>query len=159
MKKTILIWGVAFLMLCLLNACSQTKVNDLYFLIGKWKIENKNHYETWEKTGPNVLNGIVYKIDGGQKVILEKLVIKLVDNQIIYVATVFDQNDGRPIPFALNIKIKDWFVFENEEHDFPKKIMYQEQNIDELLIRVIGNNNKGFSYKLLRQIEDTEHNN
>ena len=66
-------------------------------------------------------------------------------------ATVPDQNEGRTIQFTLNTEIKSYFSFENEKHDFPKKIQYKKITDDEIEITVLGDNGKGFSYTQLKQ--------
>jgi hypothetical protein len=121
------------------------------FLIGTWKIEDKNQYETWVKASNNELIGHSYKVKENQKIILETIAIKMIDNQMVYEATVPDQNEGQTIKFALNPEIELYFSFENLNHDFPKQIQYYKISEDEIKISVLGDDGKGFSYKLIRQ--------
>lgn len=121
------------------------------FLVGTWKIESKNQYESWVKDGSNQLIGQSYKIDENQKVILEIIAIRMIDNQMIYEATVPDQNEGQTIQFTLNPAIDSYFSFENLNHDFPKQIQYNKISDDEIMISVLGDDGEGFSYKLIRQ--------
>ena len=134
-------------------ACGQnTSMQQVDFLIGTWKIEGKESYEVWKKVD-NTLNGISYNIKTGEKYITEKIEVKLIDKKITYIPTVFDQNDGKGIPFILNLSNNNIFSFENPQHDFPKKIQYKILNDKELYVSVLGENDKGFSYKLIREAE------
>ncbi len=67
--------------------------------------------------------------------------------------TVFNQNDGKGIPFTLKSLEKNLFSFENPQHDFPKKIQYKILNSNELYVSVLGEKDKGFSYKLMKQLD------
>lgn len=129
-----------------------TNLQKVDFLIGTWKMEGKEVYESWKKI-TNKLQGQSYQIKNGQKHVTEKLEIKLKDKVIIYTATVFDQNEGRAIPFELKSLKKELFSFENLQHDFPKKIQYKIINKNELFVSVLGENDSGFSFKLIKQID------
>lgn len=143
-KNTMLVVALLF---CF-SACKMSKVQ---FLEGTWQVENKEQYEVWEKGKPRALTGYSYKMNGEKQVITETLCIRAVDNALVYEATVPNQNQGQTIPFALNTKENDFLSFENMAHDFPQKIQYQQINEDEILVRVLGENNQGFSYKIFKR--------
>jgi len=143
--------SIVLLLFISFNACSQeTSLQKFDFLIGTWKMEGKENYESWKKND-NKLIGEVYKIENGQKSISENIEIILQENQIVYIPTVFDQNEGKGVPFELKLIENKLYSFENSQHDFPKKIQYKILNNNELFISVLGENNKGFSYKLIKQ--------
>jgi len=144
-----IIWSIC--LLCFLMACSENKLSKLDFLIGTWKTENKENYEQWEKNENNSFVGSSYKMENGQKVIWENLSIKLLGDEIFYEATVADQNEGKTIQFSLNEETKSYFSFENEKHDFPKKIQYKIVSNDKVEVTVLGNKDEGFSYFQIRQ--------
>ncbi|WP_297693319.1 DUF6265 family protein [uncultured Eudoraea sp.] len=137
--------------LCLLLACSENKLSRIDFLIGTWKMEGKEQYENWELSNNKELNGYSYKFKDSQKIITETLSIKILENTVIFEATVPDQNEGKTIPFTLNNEIKDYLSFENIDHDFPKKIQYKRINENEIEVTVLGDEGKGFSYKQIKQ--------
>lgn len=144
--------NIILLVLISFSACSQnTDLKQVEFLIGTWKIEGKENYESWEKK-ENILKGSSYKIENEKKVISEKIEMRVVENHIIYTPTVLNQNNGKGIPFKLISFEQKLFSFENPEHDFPKKIQYQILSENELYVSVLGENDKGFSYKLIKQI-------
>ena len=127
MKKKILFGTIVIAFSCFLyGAClAQKNLADLSFMLGTWKIENKQTFETWNKVSETEFTGKSYKLINGEKKVTETLSIKIIDEKIIYEATVPNQNEGKTIPFEL-IKSDDHFIsFENPEHDFPKKIQYK----------------------------------
>lgn len=124
---------------------------DLDFLIGTWKRDNKEQFEVWEKDNSSNLTGYSYRIKDNLKVITETLVIKKIGDQFVYEATVPDQNDGRTVQFMLNTETVSLFSFENDNHDFPKKIQYKKINDNQLKVIVLGDDDTGFSYIQSRQ--------
>ena len=142
---------VSILILLLSYSCSEKKTAELDFLIGTWKRDNKEQFEVWEKSNSSNLNGYSYRIKDNQKVITETLVIKKIGDQFVYEATVPDQNDGRPVQFILNTETYSLFSFENDNHDFPKKIQYQRINDNKLKVIVLGDDDTGFSYIQIKQ--------
>lgn len=129
---------------------AQHRGKSLDFLIGTWKVENKESFEVWEKDSGGELTGSMYKIKDGQKIVTETLRIKTVDGKVRYLAALPDQNEGRPVSFTLTGSADGEYTFENPEHDFPKKIVYKRLSANELFVRVSGDNGKGFSLTLRR---------
>ena len=144
MKKTSIILCCYFLII----ACTETesKLPEFEFILGKWKRENKDQFEVWEKDHNGEINGHAYKIVQGKQKLMETLVIKKVGDQIILEPTVPDQNEGKPVQFVLNTSIKAYFSFENPAHDFPKKIQYQKLDEQSIKVKVSGSDGEGFSF-------------
>ena len=138
-------------LLCLFVSCNQDKVSQLDFLIGTWKMEGKDQYEFWGNDQKNGLVGNSYKIVDNEKKISETLRIKIDGNQLIYQATVLNQNNGKTIEFILNPENSDYLSFENTSHDFPKKIQYKIISADSIKVNVLGENDKGFSFIQIKQ--------
>ena len=143
---------ITFIIVSTLFSCSEYKLSEFDFLVGTWKMEGKEYYEFWEKLD-HILKGKSYKMVDGQKIVTEIIELKSEGDRIIYTPTVFDQNEGKPIQFILLKLDKNVFSFENSDHDFPKKIQYTVVSENELFISVLGENDKGFSYKLIRQTD------
>ncbi len=142
---------VGFLLILLLLSCSDSPSFKMDFLAGTWKVDGRDTYEEWKKTGPKRLEGYGYKVQGDSQRVFETLVIREVDGQLVYEATVPDQNEGRTIGFTLNPAHKEIYSFENPDHDFPKKIQYKLLAQDTLLVTVLGENDSGFRLTLVRQ--------
>ena len=126
------------------------------FLQGTWKMENKEIYEHWDKLNENTLKGFSYKLKDGQMFISEYLDITKVNNEVIYTATVLKQNQGKEVHFKLT-NTDSTFTFENPNHDFPKKIVYQKLNDTEVFVKVSDGKQKGFAYKMKRTLRTTSH--
>ena len=121
------------------------------FLEGTWKLEGREQYEKWERDDSGSFSGSGYRVVEGEVRITEVLVIRESDGQVIYEATVKGQNDGKAVAFVLNVNEKAKLSFENEGHDFPKKIQYVKVSDTEVLVSVKGENERGFSYKMTLQ--------
>ncbi|MEQ6124120.1 DUF6265 family protein [Pseudotenacibaculum sp. MALMAid0570] len=141
---------LVLLILPFLTSCEKNELKDVEFLVGTWKVEGRESYESWEQI-EGKLSGESYKIKEGIKKVSESLKIESKDNQIVYTATVFNQNQGKGISFVLNTDNKQLFSFENPNHDFPNKIQYKVLSEKELEVHVLGNDGKGFSYKLIKK--------
>lgn len=130
-------------------------------LEGTWKLENEETYEHWNVFSDQNMKGISYKFKNNKTVVNEYLEISLVDNEIIYTATVVGQNEGKGISFTL-VPGGSSLVFENPQHDFPKKIEYQILSENEMFVTVSDGAKKGFSYILIKQnpssVENTTEN-
>ena len=126
-------------------------LSELYFLEGTWKTENKETYEVWTKAADGTLEGQGYKIKDGQKVVTEYLRISLIDGKATYQARVPNQNNNQTISFTLNSEVKDKFSFENPTHDFPRKIQYKPIDANTIQVSVLGEADKGFGYRILKQ--------
>ena len=135
---------------CFIFSCHAQETINIDFLLGTWKMENKDTYEVWQKEG-NKFTGHAYKLIDDQKQITETLEIEVIDGDVVYSPTVPNQNDGKAIPFKLNRSIHDLLSFENMAHDFPKKIRYQRINETRIHVSVLGEDDKGFSYFMERQ--------
>lgn len=140
---------LAFLILLITHpAISQSVIP--FFLEGTWKMVHKENYEHWNKINDQALKGFSYKLQDGKMVISEYLDIVANGNKVTYTARVINQNQGKAIDFKL-IRADSIFVFSNPQHDFPKEIIYQKLSDNELLVRVSDGDQKGFSYKMVRQ--------
>lgn len=140
-----------FTLILLISSFQTNKIDKLHFLAGTWKMENKENYETWAVKGKGGLEGSSYKLKNGNKVVDEYLSIKINGDKISYYAKVLNQNNGKAVEFTLNKGVTDKFSFENAVHDFPKKIQYSKKDDRTILVSVLGDKDKGFSYTLIKQ--------
>ena len=144
-----------FISLCiaifLFSYSSDDALSHVKFLEGTWKTENKETYEVWKKNEDGSMEGYSYKIKADEKVVSEYLTIKIVGDNLTYQARVPNQNNGQTIPFVWNNTIKDQLSFENLSHDFPKKIQYKALDAQTILVSVLGDGDKGFKYRILKQ--------
>lgn len=106
----------------------------LYALEGTWKMSSKRGgiYEEWKKIDENYLQSRGYMLKGTDTVITERVALKNSLLGIFYVSTVEDQNDKQPVAFKMTKADDKMFVFENPQHDFPKRIVYRFVTADSL---------------------------
>ncbi len=120
------------------------------FLQGTWKADGRDTYEKWE-VFEKAFRGKGYKLRDNVESISEELEIREIDGAVYYLATVASQNDGATIRFKMTEIGPDRLVFENPQHDFPKKIIYRRVSDEELAVQVLGADDKGFAMRFLRQ--------
>ncbi len=108
------------------------------WLIGTWVNENEkgNIYESWSEKNTSELTGISYLLNGQDTVIKETTRLLFEKDTLFFITTVVNQNDGKPVHFALSMLIDTEMMFENPEHDFPKVIYYRQESEDSLLAEI-----------------------
>lgn len=91
---------------------------------GKWKMisEKTEYYEEWELLNENEMVGVGFSIEEGDTVLSEQLYLKKFSDQWAYVALPVNQTITL---FALSEYSENKFTFENKEHDYPQKIIYE----------------------------------
>ena len=106
----------------------------LYALEGLWKMNNKRGAlcEEWKKVDNNYLQSRGYMIKGKDTIINERVALTKTKNGVFYTSTVEDQNNKEPIAFKMTKAENNLFVFENPEHDFPRRIVYEFTGTDSL---------------------------
>lgn len=109
---------------------------ELHKLEGVWimKIKKGETGEEWHKINDDYMQSRGFFIKDGDTITAERVALRNTDKGIFYTSTVENQNGGQPVDFKLTIadaKTKT-FVFENAEHDFPKRIVYEIVSADSL---------------------------
>jgi hypothetical protein len=106
----------------------------LYALEGTWKMNTKRGsiYEEWKKIDNTYLQSKGFMIKGNDTIINERVALKNTKDGIYYTSTVENQNNKQPIAFKLTTSDHNQFIFENLQHDFPKRIGYQLVTKDSL---------------------------
>ena len=128
----------------ILSGCSHSisNVTAIKKLAGNWTTwsgQGKTYFiETWTKTSTNEFTGegLVLDSTGRDTLFREALKLSKKDNQIYYTANVA-HNSG-PVEFRLTKKTDHKLVFENPEHDFPSKIVYEFLSENHLIAVVSG---------------------
>ena len=150
-KKNFMSMFLGIMIIFTSSLSSGSWIGEFAELVGIWKVDGKELYESWEHTEAFTFTGAGYTLVDGEKKIHEQLKLEITDSNIVYTAQVENQNDGKSIPFVLNLNIKESFSFENLEHDFPQKIQYKFEGTDTMHVNVLGTDDKGFSLKFIRQ--------
>ena len=119
--------AVIFTLLCNYYFASGQVATDWNFnwLIGQWEAKTKSgkFYETWKKSSDHcALEAMGGELSKSDTVFTEQLCLIKISNYWVYVAVVGKQP---PVLFTLMAQTDNKFIFENEEHDFPKRIIYE----------------------------------
>jgi Domain of unknown function (DUF6265) len=103
-------------------------------LEGVWKMNTKRGaiFEEWKKIDKNYLQNKGYMIKGKDTIVNERVALTNTNAGIFYTSMVEDQNNKQPIAFKMTKAENDMFVFENPQHDFPKRIIYKMVTADSL---------------------------
>ncbi|MBT8386697.1 MAG: hypothetical protein KJO12_04745 [Ignavibacteria bacterium] len=119
-------------------------IKELFLGILKMDIENAEIYEEWEIVNDTELRGTSYRIINGQNKLSENLYIKKFADQWAYIAAPKNQDIAL---FALVEYSPKKFSFENKEHDFPQRIIYEFHKDGRLTSAIEGNMNGEFKRK------------
>ncbi len=113
---------------------SNKTFKKLYTLEGIWKMNTKRGAvcEEWKRMNKNYLQSKGYMIKGKDTIISERITLTNSKEGIFYTSTVEEQNNKQPIGFKMTSSENNMFVFENAQHDFPKRIVYKLIRADSL---------------------------
>ena len=109
---------------------NDTNLDSFSWLVGSWEMKKKNgtsRLEMWNKYDQNTLKGDGLKVSGTDTTLLEHIELAFIDNDIWYIPTVPDQNNAMPVKFKLVSQDSPTYIFENPQHDFPQRIVYEYQ--------------------------------
>ena len=119
------------------------------FLVGTWQVEDENHYEHWDLISEHNLRGFSYEMKNGRMQVSEYLELSKSKKKTVYSATVLGHNNGATIQFSM-IPNDSSFVFVNNKHDFPKKIVYHKLSDSLLKVEISNGAEKRISYHMHR---------
>jgi hypothetical protein len=119
---------------------SGKEFKPLHGLTGLWKMDSQRGaiYEEWQVRGDGQLSGRSYKLKNSDTVVLEHVIISLQGDAIFYTPVVQHQNNQQPVPFRLISCINNRYVFENKEHDYPQRVIYDLVAPNDLRARIEG---------------------
>ncbi len=135
---------------CMLEEGSSSCLDGgkLYWLTGSWKMEDQDIYETWSVDSDTRLLGRSFAIADGDTSLLEHMSLEIKGGEGVFVARVTGQNGDQPVAFVLTRCDEGRLVFENPEHDFPQRIVYERGEHGTLLAWVEGGDRKlTFTYQ------------
>ena len=118
---------------------------------GKWKMETAEVFEEWTLFFDTTLVGTSFSINDGKVNIDEQILLRKNESNWEYIAIPDNQNITR---FMLIEHSPKKFKFENKEHDFPQRIIYEFHKDGKMTAAIEGNVNgefkrKEFSYRII----------
>ena len=140
MKSKFYITCMSLIVFCSCTTQQSNRINNAEWLLGTWenKTVNGSIYETWTKVGNKEFNGKSYIVKEKDTIIFETIQLLQVQDSLFYIPKVKNQNEGLSVRFTLNTISDTGFVFENQQHDFPKTISYTKINTDSLVAEISG---------------------
>ncbi len=136
MKKYIHYFAVPALLLSLcscagMNTGGSSTMKQVKWLSGTWenKAQRGSIFENWKTGDDSTLIGRSYSIRNGKDtVVFETIQLRQRNGALYYVPIARGQNNNQPVPFKMTLLTKNQMVFENPEHDFPKRIIYKKSS-------------------------------
>lgn len=116
-----------------------SKLHSLKWMIGHWQMHTKNGQmvESWEMKNDSTFIGksCMLKADGSKQ-ILENIALVYRMKEVFYIPTVENQNNRQPVKFKLLNYTENSFSTVNNEHDYPKRIIYRLNGKDSLHAKI-----------------------
>jgi hypothetical protein len=114
-------------------------IADLAWMTGDWQTDPNGRItsdEHWSRPGGGVMIGMSRTVAGNKLVSFESLRIEQRGEAIFYVANVKGRCPATDFKLTrLNAQVA---VFENPDHDFPKRIIYRKTSAKEMIASVDG---------------------
>ena len=135
MKHYRALFGIALLVFP--QAVHSQVVSDLQWLTGLWKGTETEAVveELWMDMNGSMTLGVHREIREGRPVFFEYLRIEAREDGVYYVSKPSNQPEAA---FKLTFLSATRAVFENPEHDFPNRIVYELDNEKTLRITISG---------------------
>lgn len=125
------------------NNISEDPFEKLNWIVDNWIYKDGDNitYENWIKENDSLLIGESYTVRNSDTVFSEQLKIERIEGDVYYTAVV-KHNPG-PVRFMLVELGDNKAVFENPEHDFPNRIIYELRDNSVLHAKVEGKDKNG----------------
>jgi hypothetical protein len=121
---------------------------------GKWKMDSEKSemYEEWTIVNDTELTATSYSVNNGESFISEHIYLKKIADYWAYIAVPKGQS---PTMFTLLEFTDNKFIFENKEHDFPQRVIYEFNDNGKLTASIEGEINgelkrKEFHFTLVK---------
>lgn len=122
-------------------AKTESKLKPLSWMLGDWAMEYPDGLltETWTMGNDSVWEGRSSFISKeGRNMMTENIQLIARGSKVVYLPTVSNQNDGKPVSFEATLVSDSLAVFENPAHDFPQRIIYRHLADSILEARIEG---------------------
>lgn len=122
-------------------AAAPNKMAATEWLIGSWGHTTPEGAlsEKWEKVNDSVMHGESYFVVGGKDTVFaETVALTSEKGKLSYTVKVPGQNNEKPVRFDLTSSTESQLVFENPQHDYPNKIVYNKITNDSLVAEISG---------------------
>jgi len=153
MFKIIIFLSVFFVFLPRVEAKVCDTIESLTWLVGHWSSENSKLKinESWQRISDKTFegSGSTYSLEKNKMVSAETLRLIEMSEEVFYLAKV--ASNALPVAFKLTSCTANTAIFENSQHDFPKKLNYQLNQNNSMTVLVSGETDKGFAIEFTRK--------
>jgi len=134
----------------MLNATSCRSLDTIEWMLGTWKSKHNDQtlIESWNKVSAKTMEGFGETLVKGKLKSSESLRVVAMSGQLYFVAKV--NHNAMPVAFKLTECSSAHVVFENQTHDFPKRIEYTFKNNDKIQALVSDGQGEGFSINFVK---------
>jgi uncharacterized ubiquitin-like protein YukD len=107
---------------------------------GRWESSDStgNFIETWKKINDTLYQGRGIMIANKDTLFSEDIKLIYKKNTVHYVVKAEGQNGEEEVRFELTKFANDTWIFENPQHDFPKRITYYLKSTGSLIATIEG---------------------
>lgn len=89
-------------------------------------------FEEWKIRDSFSMVGRMYKVNEGDTLVSEEILLIQNQQQVFYQAKTFNQPEQERVSFRLTGYQNGSYFFENPKHDFPRRIVYSFKGSDSL---------------------------
>ena len=126
------------------HSAKEYRLEKLQWILGEWQMESPDgvFVEKWQKETDTSYSGEGSLTNAkGEVLFSEKLRLEQRGNELWYIPTIASQNNGQPVLFKEKTIADNSVIFENPEHDFPQRIIYEKPSDTTLTARIEGKQN------------------
>jgi hypothetical protein len=112
-------------------------------LVGTWQMQTPKGvlYESWQPVSEGKIAGMSYMLNGKDSSVFERTIVTKEGSDIYFNAMATRQNNGQTVRFKLANTIGKYYIFENKQHDFPQRVIYEFVSSDSIHARIEGKQN------------------
>ncbi len=131
---------------------SKNGLTQFEWMEGEWmdSTSDGKMVEIWNRINDSTFVGSSIYMAGIDTIFYEEISLRMKNQKIFYVPSIQNQNNGEAVYFAFTGATKREFTFENQEHDFPKKIVYTNPHKDSLVAFIEGPTANGYKKEFFR---------
>ena len=119
---------------------SYSDLEKANWFLGRWENNSSegNLSESWKKLNDSTFFGESYFVIENDTVFAETIQLEERNEKLSYIVTVPNQNEEKPVSFELTKNSQHQLIFENPNHDYPNKIIYNQIGADSLVAEISG---------------------
>lgn len=127
-------------------------LNSLQWMLGDWVADNDKTVtrESWHQISAKTFEGFGESTNkySNKRQSIELLRLVEMNDELFYIAK--PQQNKLPVAFKLTYCNNQHLIFENIEHDFPKKLEYKLNKNNKMFVTVSGEQEKKFTIKFIK---------